>query len=108
MASDALPVRVARDDGEWTRYRHRNHGLRVGMDHNRPADLAVPLKAVAIQPLSGARPFECGESIVGSGSISVLYGGGLNLRHSGCIRVRLRSHVTTASSRVTDHLEHHG
>src|SRR6266508_3473496 len=108
MAGSVLPVRVAGNHREWTAYRSGDHLLRVIMDHDRAADLAIPLKALAIQPLARTRPFDLGESLIGSGSINVLYGGGLNLRHSGRIRIRLRSHVMSASSRIADHLEHRG
>src|SRR5437763_12559525 len=90
MARPVLPVCVARNDGEWTVYRHGDHLLRVGMNHDWPADPAVPLEALAIQPLARPRPFQLGQSLSGSGSISVLDGGGLNLRHPGIIRIRLR------------------
>src|SRR5437867_2481759 len=106
MARAILPVCIARNDGEWTVYRHGDHLLRVRMDDNRTADVAVPLKALAIQPLARTRPFQLGQALSGSGSIGVLDGGGLNLRHSGIIRIRLRCHVSSVSSRITDHLEH--
>src|SRR6266508_3780476 len=108
MAGSVLPVRVAGDHREWTAYRRGDHLLRVIMDHNRAADLAIPLKALAIQPLARTRPFDLGESLTGSVSVNVLYGGGLNLRHSGRIRIRLRRHVLSATSGIIDHLEHHG
>src|SRR2546422_7405657 len=107
MARAALPVCMARNDGEWTVYRHGDHLLRVGMNDDWSTDPAVPLKALAIQPLARTRPFQFGQSLSGSGSIGVLDGGGLNLRHSGIIRIRLRCHVSSVSSRITDHLEHH-
>src|SRR5258708_23502021 len=108
MPRAVLPVRVARNDGEWTVYRHGDHLLRVGMDHNWSAHPAIPLEALAIQPLARSRPFQLGQALIGSSSISVLYGGGSNLRHSGIIRIRLRRHVVSLSSRLIDHLEHHG
>src|SRR5205823_6526784 len=108
MTRPVLPVCVARNDGEWTVYRHGDHLLRVGMNHDWSTDPAVPLKALAIQALARTRPFQLGQALCGSRSIGVLYGGGLNLRHSGIIRIRFRRHVVTAGSRIIDHLEHHG
>src|SRR5260370_23114706 len=108
MPRAVLPVCVAVTDGKSTVYRHGDHLLRVGMDHNWPAHPAIPLEALAIQPLARSRPFQLGQALIGSGSISVLYSGGLNLRHSGIIRIRLRRHVVSLSSRLIDHLEHHG
>src|SRR5438477_11332575 len=102
MAHSILPVCVARNDSEWTVYRHRDHLLSVGMDHDWSADPAIPLKALAIQPLARTRPFQLGEALVGSGSISVLDGGGLNLCHSGRIGIRFRRYVVSVSSRLTD------
>src|SRR6266550_2732437 len=104
MARAILPVCVARHDRERTVYRHGDHLLRVGMNHDWSTDPAVPLKALAIQSLARTRPFQLGQSLSGSGSISVLDGGGLNLRHSGIIRIRLRCHVSSVSSRITAHL----
>src|SRR2546423_15554900 len=103
MASAILPVCVARNDREGTLYRHSDHLLSVRMDHNGPADPAIPFEGVAIQPLARRRPFQFAQSLTGSGFINVLYGSGLNLRHSGIIRVRFRRHVVTASTRFTDH-----
>src|SRR6266513_2776714 len=107
MARSILPVCVARNDSEWTVYRHRDHLLSVGMDNDWSADPAIPLKALAIQPLARARPFQLGEARIRRRSISVLYGGRLNLCHSGRIRIRLRRYVVSVSLRLTDHLEHH-
>src|SRR5438552_15097241 len=73
MARAVLPVCIARNDGEWTGYRHGHHLLRVGVDDNWSADSGIPLKALAIQPLACRRPFQLGESRIGSGSIDVLY-----------------------------------
>src|SRR5437763_3623599 len=83
MARAALPVCIARNDGEWTVDRHGDHLLRVGMNHDWSADPAVALKAGAIQPLARRRPFQLCQPLIGRVSISVLDGGGLNLRHSG-------------------------
>src|SRR5206468_12911896 len=78
MARAALPVCIARNDGEWTVYRHGHHLLRVGMNHDCPTDPAVPLEALAIQPLARTRPFQLGQALIRCSSIGVLYGGGLN------------------------------
>src|SRR5881396_1206592 len=83
MARAVLPVCVARNDGERTGYRGGDHRLRVGMNHNGTAGPRIPIKALTIQPLARARPFQLGEALSGSGFIRVLDGGGLNLRHAG-------------------------
>src|SRR3981081_50795 len=107
MPRAVLPVRVARNDGEWTVYRQGDHLLSVCVTHDWSADPAISLKALAIQPLARSRPFQLGQPLTGSGSITVLYGGGLNLSHSGRIRIRLRCHIPSVRSRIADHLEHH-
>src|SRR5882762_5619731 len=104
MARAILPVGVARDDGEWAADRHRHHLLRVGVDHDWSADPAIPLEALASQPLARPWPFQLGKAFIGSGSVRVLYGGGLNLRHPGIIGIRLRRHVLSVPSRNPDHL----
>src|SRR5213593_3201809 len=76
MARAVLPVRVARNDGEGAGYRHGDHPLRVGMNHHGPADPAIVLEALAIQPLARRRPLQLGQAFVGSGLINVLYGSG--------------------------------
>src|SRR5439155_10492610 len=80
MARAVLPVCVARNEGERTGYRGGDHRLRVGMNHNGTAGPRIPIKALTIQPLARARPFQLGEALSGSGFIRVLDGGGLNLR----------------------------
>src|SRR2546430_6197041 len=80
MARAVLPVCIARNDGESTGYRHGDHRLRVGMNHDWSADPAVPLKALPIQPLARSRPFQLGQALIGSVLVNVLDGGGLNLR----------------------------
>src|SRR5205085_4053383 len=107
MTHAVLPVGVARNDGEWALYRHRYHLLRVGVNHYRPAEATIPRKALAIQALTGTRPFQLGQLLIAGGFINVLDGRGLNLRHSGIIRIGFCRHVMTASPRLTDHLEHH-
>src|SRR6266576_5110927 len=52
MARALLPVRVARKDGEWTVDRHSAHLLRVRVNDDGTADLAIALKALPIQPLT--------------------------------------------------------
>src|SRR5947208_15349004 len=106
MARAALPVCIARNDGEWTGYGYGDHLLRVGMYHDWSADPAVPLKALAIQPLARSRPFQLGQALIGSVLINVLDGGGLNLGHSAVIRIGFRRHVVSACARSSDHLEH--
>src|SRR5260370_2668124 len=107
MPRAVLPVCVARNDGEWAVYRHGAHRLRVGMDHNWSAQPAIPFEALAIQPLARSRPFQLGQTLIGSGATTDLYVGGLHLRHSGIIWIRLRRHVVSLSSRLIDHLKHH-
>src|SRR6266480_160515 len=107
MAHSILPVCVARNDSERAVYRYRYHLLSVGMHHDWPADPAISLKALTIQPLARTRPFQLGEARIRRGSINVLDGGRLNLCHSGRIRIRFRRYVVSVSSRLTDHLEHH-
>ena len=105
MARAILPVRIARNDGEWTLYRHSDHLFRVRMDDHGTAAAGIPLKAGAIQPLPRSRPFQLGQSRIGSVLIDVLDGGGLNLRHAGVIGIRLCGHVLSSSTRSGDQLE---
>src|SRR5882757_8005997 len=102
MAGAVLPVRVARDSGEWAIDRQSNHLLRIGMDHDRSTDLTITRKALAIQPLACAWPFQLGESLIGSVFVNVLYGGGLNLGHSGRIRIRLCRDVVSTGLGIAD------
>src|SRR5260370_21125791 len=108
MPRAVLPVCVARNDGEGTVYRHGDHLLRVGMDHNWSAHPAIPLEALAIQPLARSRPFQLGQALIGSGSLTVLYGGGTNLRYSGIPRIQLLRHIVSLNSRLIAPLENHG
>src|SRR6266513_6300264 len=85
MAHAVLPVGVARDDGEWTRDRRRDHLLRVRMNHDGTAGPRVALKALPIQPLARGRPLQLGQPLVGSVLVNVLDRGRLNLRHAGGI-----------------------
>src|SRR6267143_5413402 len=87
MACALLPVCVARNDGERTLDCDNDHLLRVRMDDDGTADPGVPLEALAIQPLARSRPFQLGQALIGSVLVNVLDGGGLNLRHSGVIRI---------------------
>src|SRR6266568_4226748 len=108
MAGAVLPVGVTRNDGEWTGDRRGDHRLRVRMNDDGTAASAIARKALAIQPLARRRPLQLGQALIGGGLINVLYGGGLNLRHTGVIRIRLRCHVASAGSRLSDHLEQLG
>src|SRR5205809_7382526 len=98
MARAVLPVCVACNDGEWADDRHGDHLLRVRMNYDGAAGPAIAIKGLAIQPLARRRPFQLGQALIGSISINVLDGGGLNLRHSGIIRIRLRCYVSSVSS----------
>src|SRR6266511_728864 len=104
MARAVLPVCVARDDGEWTGDRHGDHLLRVGMDRNWSADPTIALKALAMESLARTRPLQLGQALIGSISINVLDGGGLNLRHSGVIRIRFRCYISSVSSERDRHI----
>src|SRR5205814_4870200 len=97
MARAALPVCIARNDGEWTVYRHGHHLLRVGMNHDWSTDLAVPLEALAIQALARRWPFQLGQALLGNGFGDVLYGGGLDVRHRRIILIRTRRPVGSVS-----------
>ncbi len=108
MAHAVLPVRVARDDGEWTGDRCDDHRLLIRVHDDGPARPAIALKALAIQPLARRRPFQLGQALIGSGLIDVLDRGRLNLRHPGVIRIRLRCHVASVRARLFDHLEQLG
>src|SRR5437762_2443387 len=79
MARAVLPVSVACDDRERTGYRRDHHRLRVRMHHDGTADPSVALKALAIQPLPGGRPFQLGQTLIGSVLVNVLDRGRLNL-----------------------------
>ncbi len=106
MAGALLPVRVARNDREWTGDGQGHHLLRVRMNHDGTPDLAIALKARAIQPLARGWPFQLGQTIIGSVFVDVLDGGGSDLRHSGIIRIRLRRHVAPRGACGADQLEH--
>src|SRR2546430_8485187 len=106
MARALLPIRVARKDGEWTVDRHSDHLLRVRVNDDGTADLAIALNALPIQPLTRSRPFQLGQALIGSVLINVLDRVGLNLGHSGVIRIRVRRHFVSACARSSDYLEH--
>src|SRR6266699_1670328 len=78
MACAVLPVCIARDDGEWTGYRHNDHLLRIRMDHDGTAGPAIALKARPIQPLACRRPLQLGQPLIGSVFVNVLDSGRLN------------------------------
>src|SRR5437764_13637569 len=89
MACAALPVCIARHDGEGTGDCQGDHLLRVGMNYDGAPDAAIALKALPIEPLTRARPFQLGQALNGSVLVDVLHGSRLNHRHSGIIRLRL-------------------
>src|SRR6266550_8231967 len=74
MARAALPVCVARQDGEWAGDRQGDHLLRVGMNYDGAADPAIAVKALPIQPLARARPFQLGQAPIGSVLVDILDG----------------------------------
>src|SRR6266566_10115064 len=79
VAGAVLPVCVARNDGEWTGDRHGDHLLGVRMNHNGTAGPRIPIKALPIQPLARRRPFQLGQTLIGSVLVDVLDRGRLNL-----------------------------
>src|SRR5437870_4560517 len=72
MAHAILPVRVARNDREWTGDRRNHHRLRVGVNDDGTAGSTIALKALTIQPFARWRPLHLGQALIGSIFVNVL------------------------------------